>query len=160
MNRSLILALVLGTPYLVGCDGASGRPDLYKVTGTVTFKGEPVEGANITFASATSPRSASGVTDASGKFALATFDTNDGAVAGEHTVTIVKVAAEGQSGEITEANAKEMMAKNVGAMSSGKTAELKPELVLPGKYADAKTSGEKRTVSAADTNDFKFDLTE
>ena len=159
MNRSLILALVLGTPYLVGCDGASGRPDLHKVTGTVTFKGEPVEGANITFASATS-RSASGVTDASGKFALGTFDTNDGAVAGEHTVTIVKVAAEGQSGEITQANAMEMMAKNVGAMSSGKTAEQKPEMVLPAKYADAKTSGEKRTVSAADSNDFKFDLTE
>ena len=61
---------------------------------------------------------------------------------------------------ISEANAKEMMAKNMGTMTAGKTAEFKPELVLPAKYADAKTSKEKRTVSATDVNDFTFDLTE
>lgn len=162
MIRSLVLSLVFLTPCLVGCGGASGRPDLYKVTGTVTFKGAPVEGANVTFSptSAEASRSAAGATDASGKFSLTTFDTNDGAIAGEHLVTIVKVASGGDSGVITEANAKEMMARNMGTMSSGKTSEVKPELVLPAKYADAKTSGEKRTVSASDANDFKFELTE
>ncbi|MDA1229955.1 MAG: hypothetical protein O2856_04205 [Planctomycetota bacterium] len=91
---------------------------------------------------------------------MQTFDTNDGAIAGEHVVTIVKVASGGQGGAITEANAKEMMAKNMGMAKDGKAAEVKPDLVLPAKYADAKTSGEKRTVSTTESNDFKFDLTE
>ena len=161
MIRALVLTLVLTTPFLVGCGGgASGRPDLHKVTGTVTFKGSPVEGANVTFSSATSPRSATGATDASGKFSLTTFDTNDGAVVGEHAVTITKVASGNESGAMSEANAKEMMAKNMGTMGAGKSAETMPEMELPAKYADAKTSGEKRTVSASETNDFKFDLTE
>lgn len=160
MIRSLVLSLVLFTPCLLGCGGASGRPDLHKVTGTVTFKGTPVEGADVVFASETSPRSAAGKTDASGKFSLTTFDTNDGAVAGEHVVTIIKVAAGGSGAVLSEANAKEMMAKNMGTMNAGQASVEKPELVLPSKYADAKTSGEKRTVSATETNDFKFDLTE
>lgn len=160
MIRALVLSLVLAMPFLVGCGGGADRPDLYKVTGTVTLKGAPVEGATVTFASTSATRSASGETDASGKFSLQTFDTNDGAIAGEHVVTIVKVASAGQGEAMTEANAKEMMAKNMGMVKDGKAAEIKPELVLPAKYADAKTSGEKRTVSATDTNDFKFDLTE
>jgi hypothetical protein len=159
MIRTLFLLTVLLTPCLVGCgEGASARPTLYPVTGTVTLNGVPVEGANVTFACEKAPRSATGVTDATGKFSLTSYDTNDGAIAGDHVVTISKVAAQAQGATISEANAKEMMAKNIGAMSSGKTSEMKPEMVLPEKYADAKTSGEKRTVSATEANDFKFDL--
>ncbi len=160
MIRSLLILLVLVTPCLVGCGGASDRPELYKVTGTVTFKGAPVEQANITFSSKGSSRSALGVTDSSGKFSLTSFDTNDGATVGEHVVTIVKVASGGPGEAMSEANAKEMMAKNMGTMNAGQASAEKPEFSLPAKYADAKTSGEKRTVSATETNDFKFDLTE
>ena len=160
MIRTLLLSLALVMPCFVGCGGASDRPELFKVTGSVTFKGAPVEGATVTFSCPTASRSASGVTDASGKFSLTSFDTNDGAIAGEHAVTIIKLASGNQSEVISEANAKEMMAKNMGTMTAGKTSESKPELVLPAKYADAKTSNEKRTVSATDVNDFKFDLTE
>ena len=161
MIRALVLTSVLVTPFLVGCGGASGRPELHKVTGTVTFKAIPVEGANVTFSCATSPRSATGATDANGKFSLTTFDTNDGAVVGEHSVTITKVASGTESGAMSEANAKEMMAKNMGTVNAEKSSETNNlKMELPTKYADAKTSGEKRTVSATDANDFKFDLTE
>jgi len=161
MIRALVLTLVLVTPCLVGCGEASSRPDLHKVTGTVTFKGTPVEGATVTFSCAASPRSARGDTDANGKFSLTTFDTNDGAIVGEHAVTITKMASGTESGAMSQENAKEMMAKNMGTMNAEKSSETnKPKMELPARYADAKTSGEKRTVSAADTNDFKFDLTE
>ena len=161
MIRTLVLSLVLVTPCLVGCGGSSGRPDLFKVTGTVTFKGAPVEGATVSFAS-DKARSATGVTDANGKFSLMTFDTNDGAIAGEHSVTIIKAASEGSAAVITQENAMEMMAKNMGTVNAGQkqAAEAKPNYALPAKYADAKTSGEKRTVSSVDSNDFKLDLTE
>lgn len=160
MIRVLVLSSVLVMPCVVGCGAASDRQELFKVTGTVTFKGAPVEGATVTFSSPTASRSAKGDTDANGKFSLTTFDTNDGAIAGEHAITIVKVASAGSSGATTEANAIEMMKKNMGTINPEKTAESRPQTVLPARYADAKTSKEKRTVSATDVNDFKFDLTE
>lgn len=160
MFRTLAGVLLLTAPSLVGCGGGSDRPELVPVSGSVTFKGAPVEGATVTFYSEKSPRSAQGVTDASGNFKLTTYDTNDGAVAGEHTVSISKVNAADASQTITQANAEEMMKKNVGMMAGGKMADAKPELVLPAKYADAKTSGEKRTVVKGDANNFKFELTE
>ena len=48
----------------------------------------------------------------------------------------------------------------MGTMNAGQASAEKAEFSLPAKYADAQTSGEKRTVSATETNDFKFDLTE
>lgn len=161
MFRSLVAILVLLTPCIVGCGGGStGRPDLVPVQGTVNFKGAPVEGATVTFTSDKSPIPASGVTDASGKFKLTSYDTSDGAIAGDHTVTIMKVAAAAATPALTQENMKEKMANDIGMMSKGKTSEIKPELVLPAKYADAKTSGEKRTVVKGEANDFKFDLAE
>lgn len=162
MIRALVVTLVLVTPSLVGCGGDSGRPDLEPVRGTVTFKGSPVEGATVTFFNEKSPRSAQGRTDSSGKFQLTTFDTNDGAVVGEHVVTISKVeaAAEGaMSSGMSPDQIMEKMKEQTDKMK-GNLTESVPKATLPGKYADVKTSGEKRTVVENDANDFKFELTE
>lgn len=161
MTRVLVGSMVLVTACLIGCGGDSSKPDLFAVDGVVNFKGAPVEGATVTFSSAAAPRSATGMTDSSGNFRLTSYDTNDGAIVGEHMITISKSASAGAaSGVMTQENAKEMMSKNIGMMSGGKMSEMKPESVLPVKYADAKTSGEKRTVSATEGNSFKFELTE
>ena len=50
---------------MVGC--GPSRPRLYPVTGTVTYKDQPVAGAQVTFVSAEG-RPAQGTTDAAGKF--------------------------------------------------------------------------------------------
>jgi len=78
--------------------GCSPNPKLPTVpaAGTVTYKGEPVEGAEITFMplSPESGKPALAVTDAQGRFTLQTSAGGtakaDGALVGEYSVTVVK----------------------------------------------------------------------
>jgi hypothetical protein len=160
MLRTLVATLILVLPCLPGCGGGADRPALLPVSGTVLFKGQPVEGATVSFSNEKASRSAQGVTDANGKFKLTSYDTNDGAIAGEHVVTISKAAAVSDDSQMTQANAMEMMKKKMDGMKGKNMSDQKPEMLLPAKYADGKTSGEKRTVKSGDSNDFKFELTE
>ncbi|MCG6156417.1 carboxypeptidase-like regulatory domain-containing protein [Rubinisphaera margarita] len=57
------------------------------VSGTVTLDGQPLEGATVTFIPAEG-RSSTGVTDASGNYTLKYSADRDGAVPGQHQVTI------------------------------------------------------------------------
>ena len=89
---------------LVGCGGVDDRPRVYPVSGTIMYKGDPVEGANVSFFTDAAPRAATGVTKADGTFQLSMFGANDGAMAGAHTVTVTKMepgapAASGPSPE-------------------------------------------------------------
>src|SRR5690606_8422758 len=69
----------------------ANRPKTAQVSGVVTYKGDPVEGANVSL----TPKSGSGqggfaLSDKDGKFQVTTFDQNDGAVPGEYSVMISK----------------------------------------------------------------------
>ena len=76
---------------LAGCSGSSGSVGCVAVSGTVTFKGAPVDGANVTFTpQGTGLRAAFGTTDSSGRFSLTTLKPGDGAMAGLYSVTIAK----------------------------------------------------------------------
>jgi len=73
-----------------GC-GSSSNPATYPVTGTVTFEGKPLAGANVGFsATDENTRGAIGVTDSEGKYSLTTFEQGDGAMAGTFKVTVSK----------------------------------------------------------------------
>lgn len=81
----------------LGC-GGSNNP-VAPVKGVVTLNGKPVADMVITFTpvpgktasvgDANAPgKSATGNTDAEGKFTLSTYERNDGALVGEHKVTV------------------------------------------------------------------------
>lgn len=78
----------------LGC-GGDDRVKLYPVTGIVTVKGQPAEGAQVVlFLADESLRGGghplpSGVTGPDGTFSLSSFKPNDGAPAGDYQVTIV-----------------------------------------------------------------------
>ena len=95
MRKHYIPCCVLGLALtsLVGCGGVADRPQVYPVSGTVMYKGEPLEGANVSFHNDEAPRAAAGVTDAEGKFQLSMFGANDGSLAGQHVVTVTKYEA-------------------------------------------------------------------
>lgn len=81
--------------FLVGCWG-DGSPATYPVTGTVSYKGQPVEGATVTLVpSQADGRSASGVTNAEGAFEVSTYVSPElqpvGALPGEYSVTVSKM---------------------------------------------------------------------
>ena len=71
-----------------GCE-EPGTPKV-QVSGTVTFKGKPLEGAIVSFTPKAGGQPASGTTDSAGKYVLSTESNADGAVAGDYVVTIAK----------------------------------------------------------------------
>ncbi len=121
---------------LVGCGSGADRPQIAKAEGTVTFENQPLAEASVSFIPE-SGRPASGFTDANGHFVLRTFDIEDGALPGPHTVIISKVAS-----------------------TAKKEADIyaKQKSVIPEKYGDLKKSGLSATVNADGENKFAFDL--
>tara|TARA_R110002111_G_scaffold255157_1_gene321295 strand:- start:92352 stop:92807 length:456 start_codon:yes stop_codon:yes gene_type:complete len=121
------------------------RPKVYPVTGSVTLAGQPVEKAVVIFVGGDGV-TARGVTDASGEFALTTFDQNDGAVAGAQQVGILKEEAGYDPNQLKIGEAPPAVKADRNA--------------LPKKYADPKSSGLKADVKDGQENHFTFDLTD
>jgi hypothetical protein len=133
----LLIAIALLMP--TGCD-RSDRPETAAVHGTVTYRGQPVAGATVAFLGRNSPRIASGETDEQGRFQLTTFEENDGAVLGEHVVTVYKpakpiepMAIDPNLDPTAYAEAMEQAAaRAIKAQAAGSA--------LPARYAETKTS--------------------
>ena len=128
-----LLALFLG-----GC-GRSSNVKTYPVTGVVTFKGELLPNAVVSFFPA-GGRPASGMTNAQGEFSLSTFKAGDGAMPGMHSVTVSEPAAEMKEGDYS-------------------VPEPKPPR-FPVKYTDPRQSELKFEVKPGEENKFAIDLKE
>lgn len=98
MRNVCLSVFLVALTVIAGCGGGSAKPSkrepVFKVQGKVTYKGKPVAGADVTFRSESVERSAFGRTDDQGNYKLSTFGANDGAVAGKHSVVIIKGVAE------------------------------------------------------------------
>lgn len=140
-----------------GCSG-SKHPATAAVSGTVTYQGNPVEGATVAFQLAGGGGVSTAITDAAGKYALHTFGEADGAVPGDYKITISKIKAEDQNAGKTP----EQISEEYAAMQS-RGEEIPPQVVtylVPEKYSTAKTTPEQRTVKAGEPNVFDFQLTD
>ncbi len=92
MRRSgSLLTFVLGLVLLPGCGGAN----IASVRGVVTCKGSPVKEAHLTFAPIARSeddkepgKPATGFTNAEGVYVLSTYQELDGALIGNHRVTV------------------------------------------------------------------------
>lgn len=130
------LIILLIAIIAVGCGSGEERPQTSKTEGTVTFDGKPLEAASVSFIPE-SGRPASGFTDASGRFVLTTFGSEDGAIVGQHTVIISKVKSE---------------AKDQNDIYA------KQKSVIPEKYSDIKKTELTATINSDGANDIKLDL--
>jgi len=163
MNKATLYAccalVMVGMVLSLGCpQQGSDQPATYVATGTVTQGGSPLEGATVTFVPTASGNSATGITDASGKFTLTTFASGDGAVPGQYGVKIVKYEGGGTDAAAGAGGAApgEMPADYGGAVEEESS---EPANLLPEKYADPNTSG--LTASVTDDpsqNVFDFPL--
>jgi hypothetical protein len=157
--------------YLIGLlamTGCSGRLPTVSVTGTVTHKGEPLEGASVMFGRGgrdiTKGEIAIGKTDADGRFSLSTYvgpqEELKGAVVGKYDVTISKyIIPHG----MTEAQYKALVAEVDRISASGAMmppGQQLPDLVemLPAKYSIIGKSELSADVAAKGPNDFQFKL--
>jgi hypothetical protein len=147
---SRVVTLVLLAVICTGCGGGkskeeANRPARTKVSGTITFKGQPLAGATISLMSPTGGPAAIGMTDDDGKYELTTFDKGDGTVPGDYKVTIRK------------------MDKAVGAAVSmddpGYNPDAKvepPKSLIPEKWGDQFKSGLTATIGAEAKSDLNF----
>lgn len=125
--------------------GGEGRP----VSGTVTYQGQPVAGATVTFKSPL--HSAVGQTDSEGKFKLVAAGRGDSVPLGNYTVTVEKLSQP----VIVEAKGDEQY--KIPDPNAARPSP--PQDLLPVKYK-ADTSGLAAEVKADGANEFKFALTD
>ncbi len=91
-RTALLVGLVASAPLLTGCSKKEARKPVFVVTGKVTYNSSPIENATIVFhpVGEEGPNvvKSRGKTDAQGNFKLTTYNTDDGAPAGEYRVTV------------------------------------------------------------------------
>jgi hypothetical protein len=132
---------------LTGCGGSG--PVVVPVQGTVTREGKPLAGAAVMFLPAAGGRPATGVTDQAGVFHLQTFKPLDGALLGEHRVSVALPEAGSGPGVQTDGGV------SVSG-SSGKAVAI-PMPTGFERYARPEESGLTATVTGAGQT-FAFDL--
>ncbi len=155
MKSALVALLTLA--FIVGCGGGPKIPrePVFPVHGTVKYNGEPVVGADVTFSSETTKRSAFGRTDEKGVYHLTTFSGNDGAVEGKQSVIVVKSLPPAPSTPAASVESAEYVPP--GYETEPVEAE-EPKLVIPAKYAAAETSGLLAVVNPETDNEINFNL--
>ena len=97
MSARMMLSLMAGLGLVFSFGGCSSDPDLPKLGkayGTVTYKGKPLDGGHIVFTPAggkggETGQNATGEINSDGTYEMTTFNTGDGAILGQHIVTVV-----------------------------------------------------------------------
>ncbi|MEA1950624.1 MAG: hypothetical protein U9N87_04525 [Planctomycetota bacterium] len=153
-HGSVLVLLLFLAPWLfvaVGC--GPSRPEVAKVKGKITFRGAPVTTGQIVFLPEKG-RPARGKIGADGTYSLTTFDADDGAVLGKHTVTIesIKVHESGPRPKSMEEEIKMAREAAPGSMAGGAVQHL-----IPPKYSNRETSGLSKEVVRGE-NTFDFEL--
>lgn len=146
----LVVLLTLG-----GCTSSlpEGARPTEPVSVTVTYNGEPVEGAIVTFISDESePVGAYGRTDARGVAEMKTYVEGDGAVVGAHKVTIAKTETAG--GADADQSAENYDPPELSAGYVPPTVKY----LIPQKYMSPGTSGLTAEVTENGPNELQFDL--
>ena len=140
-----------------GCNRGPARPKTYPVTGVVTWQGQPVPGATVTFSPKTppepgqeGPQGATGITDEQGRYQLGTFARGDGAIPGDYYVTVAKYENQGGVASGTATSEEEYTPPDPNAPPPI------PKNLLPERYANVQSSGLTFTVEAKNNT---FDIT-
>ena len=123
--------------------------------------GKPLDGATVNFLSEGTNIIASGKTNAEGKFALKTFIGStavDGAVIGNHGVSVVKTESKGTVDAPTDLEeTKKMMAQMTTNPSI--TSDFKSKALIPERYNNPMMSKLTASVSDSGPNDIVLELT-
>jgi len=134
---------------LTGCGGADkDKPTLAKVTGKVTYKGKPLTSGSVIFTpiagkGGETGQTATGEVASDGTYELTTFNTGDGAILGQHTVTVT----------VPEKGSEDMGKPD----ANGRLKYVPAKSVTPSKYSKVDTSPLKCTVVEGGTT-FDIDL--
>jgi len=140
---------IMSIALFCGCSKGPVRPPTYPVTGTVKWKSEPLEGAQVIFVpTKQGGQGATGITDTSGKYSIGTYQSKDGAQEGEYRIKVIK----------TDAKTPAPAGKAVTLSHEEEQAQYKegppappPKSLIPKKYDNEGTSGISHTVTKQPT---------
>ena len=156
-RRCLFVGLFLIGALLTGCQNSGPtRVAVYKTKGKVTYLGNPVIGAVVTFSPQDKQPVAIGRTNDAGEFALTTYGASDGAAAGEYKVLVMLTDT---SSDAAAAPASSHDTDQPGGGHSGAAAKKRMGgSLLPAKFADPTQTPLTAKVEAGGANDFPLDL--
>jgi len=154
MRNSLLVAVMAIVAAGCGSQARKGADPVYPVSGVITYGGKPVAGADVTFFCAEKNRSAFGKTNDKGEYKLTTFTANDGAVAGQHVVTVMKLETSAESAPAAATESKAYVPPALGESTEPKP----PKSELPEQYANQATSGLTATIKSDGPNQVNLDL--
>jgi hypothetical protein len=149
---ALLIGSMLGL--IAGCGGAGGsRPPMGKVSGKVLVDGKPLTTGSITFIPITGKggetgQNAMGDIGPDGSFTLTTFDTDDGAILGQHKAIIIAHSA--PPSDIDPS-------KGVIPSMAGPNGYKPPKPLVPEKYTNPEDTPLKYTVREG-KNDFTVEV--
>jgi hypothetical protein len=145
-HSSLLLGLAFFT-FVVGC--GSGKPKVEPVRGKVTIDGQPLTEGTIVF-HPSQGRPALGMVQQDGSYVLTTLHESDGALAGEHRVTI---EARTVHGGISAARSVEEELSLAGSSSTPAVVEW----IVPERFSRVATTPLMAKVESGQNN-IDFDL--
>ncbi|HWL08764.1 MAG TPA: hypothetical protein VNQ76_10180 [Planctomicrobium sp.] len=126
---------------LCGCYAKSrpaDRPVTSPTSGVVTYKGKAIQNAQISFFPEGDGEAGAAVSGSAGRFTVSTYERNDGAVIGQHVVTVNVPPSE--------------------PVVPGFEQEARRVSPIPVKYLDRATSPIKIEVKSGVANDFELTL--
>jgi hypothetical protein len=147
-RRFLVLVLGLALPWLAGCN--SSGPQMVRIRGIVTYKGEPITNVSqgivryLPKGSSSRAREATGRIQPDGSFVMTTFQKDDGVIAGEYDITVSAYSGQLLSRQETEA----------GVHTAG------PKLLVPDRYLKPSSSGLSDSVASGHSGFKKIELTD
>ncbi len=145
-----LLALSALVFLAAGCGGSS-NPSTVAVSGTLLYEdGKPVANASLRFVNAAGGRDANGHSGKDGAFNLTTFNNGDGAIPGEYTIVVTKIASSIDTSGVdtSKLTPDDMMKMTKGTVGSTGVAK-KVEDPIPPIYSDIKSSPLKQKIDAA-----------
>lgn len=149
-SRNVSLIVSTCVLMMVGCGSSSPYAP---VSGIVTIDGEPLAEASVAFHPKAGGRPAYGLTRADGSYELTAIERGDGALIGEHRVTITAVKVE-------QSEKAKAMAEELGSLSSAMPMPKPKEVWLaPESYSQVENSGLTFTVERGAANQADFALT-
>ena len=149
------LFLVVLCAAISGCSQGADGPVLAEVSGTVSYQGKPLAGANVTMVSAGGHLS-TGATSSDGKFTMTTAG-RPGVPLGKAKVGVVKMSE--PAAKIDAASMKPEDMQKMQTAGGGKAKDLVSKSAIPEKYAQPDRSGfVADVVSDVKKNVFTFDL--
>lgn len=132
----ILAVFILAAAVALGCSKKGGL-ETAPVKGKITYKGKALPSGTVMFVPAEGP-AATGEINSEGSYVLTTYTSGDGAVVGNHKVTIVAL-------------------QDMGDALPEHRNPLPPPIV-PKKYLSDTTSGLTAEVKAKITNEVNFEL--